>query len=456
MNKSELNTIVATGENYKIEFKENIDKTFVEEAVAFANASGGKILMGITDRGEIKGIDTSNSSRSRVQDTLMGIKPTIGISIEIVENVMVIEVPEGRNKPYACSKGFFLRVGANSQKLDRDDIMEFFQSEGRIRFDEIINRDLEVDSVLNKSAYDNFIRLAGISNVLDPVSVLENLNCGQTDDERFRLNNAGILFFSDNPIRHISHASVVCALYKGKDKVIILDKKDLSGSILQMIDDGILFLKKHLNLSYEIEGLRRKEILELPEVALREAVTNAVCHRDYFEKGAQVMIEIFDDRVVISNPGGLPKGLEVKNFGKISMARNPVIASLLEKCDYIEKMGTGIQRMRIAMAEKHLPEPEFDFEGFFIVTLYRNSKQVRQGIEKDRDHEDLGIEGRILELMMADSGVTISGMSEKLNRSTRTVERHLKKLREDGFVVREGSKSSGKWVVKATLADENE
>jgi ATP-dependent DNA helicase RecG len=456
VNRNELDAIIATGENYRIEFKENVDKSFVEEAVAFANASGGKILLGITDRGEIKGIDTSNFSRSRVQDTLMGIKPTIGINIEIVENIMVIEVPEGRNKPYACSKGFYLRVGANSQKLDRDDIVEFFQSEGRIRFDEIINKELEIESVLNKSEYDNFISLAGISNVLDPINVLENLNCGRTEEEKFRLNNAGILFFSDNPTRHISHASVVCALYKGNDKVIILDKKDLNGSILQMIEEGILFLKKHINLSYEIEGLRRREIMELPEVALREAVTNAVCHRDYFEKGAQVMIEIFDDRVVISNPGGLPKGLEVKNFGKVSMSRNPVIASLLEKCDYIEKMGTGIQRMRIAMAEKHLPEPEFEFEGFFIVTLYRKAKKDRQSIEKDSEHESQVIEEQILELMMANAEVTISGMAEKLNRSTRTVERHLKRLREDGFIIREGSKSSGKWVVKATLNEEDE
>jgi ATP-dependent DNA helicase RecG len=448
VDRDELDAIIATGENYKIEFKEGVDKTFVEEAVAFANASGGKILLGIADHGKIKGVDTSNVNRSRVQDTLMGIKPNIDVSIEIVEQVMVIHVPEGKNKPYACAKGFFLRVGANSQKLDRDDIIDFFQSEGKIRFDEIIRREVEYEKIFSKSEYDSFIKLARISDVLAPVNVLENLNCGQTEDERFSFNNAGILFFADAPIEIIRHASVVCALYKGKDKVIILDKKNLYGSIIKMIEESILFLKKHLNLSYEIDGLRRKEVLEIPEVALREAVTNAVCHRDYFEKGAQVMIEIFDDRVVISNPGGLPKGLELKNFGKISIARNPIIASLLEKSDYVEKMGTGIQRMKNAMADRNLPEPEFDFEGFFIVTLYRNEKLVQRIADFNDEHEENGLEDKIIELMLMDSRITIASLSEILNKSTRTVERHLKKLKDEGFVVREGSKSSGKWIVK--------
>jgi ATP-dependent DNA helicase RecG len=85
------------------------------------------------------------------------------------------------------------------------------------------------------------------------------------------------------------------------------------------------------------------------------------------------MIEIFDDRVVISNPGGLPKGLKPKNFGKVSMARNPIIASLLQRSDYIEKMGTGIRRMLNSMEEAKLPAPEFEMDGFFIVTMKRES-----------------------------------------------------------------------------------
>jgi len=147
------------------------------------------------------------------------------------------------------------------------------------------------------------------------------------------------------------HAGVVCALYKGTDKVYILDVKELNGDIMSKVDDAMIFLKKHLRMSYKIVSVRRENILELPEGALREAVVNAVCHRDYFEKGARVMVEIFDDRVDIVSPGGVCKGITPENFGTISITRNPNVASLLHRSGYIEQMGTGINRMKNAAKE---------------------------------------------------------------------------------------------------------
>jgi ATP-dependent DNA helicase RecG len=352
----ELLQLIQLGENYKVEFKESIDKTFVEEVTAFANASGGKVLLGVTDDGNIKGVDISNSSRSRVQDTISQIKPSIQVEITTFENIMVIQVPEGQNKPYACSKGFFIRMGANSQKLDRDDIIEFFQSEGRVRFDEQVRMDVSFDASFDQSSFDTFIKISRITNVLSAKEVLLNLDCC-VQREQYSFNNAGLLFFTKDPSLYMKHASVICALYKGVDKVAILDRKDIRGNLIEMIEESILFIKRHLNVRYEISETRRKEIPDIPEIALRESVINAICHRDYFEKGAQVMIEIFDDRVVISNPGGLPKGLNRSKFGKVSLSRNPIIASLLQRCEYIEKMGTGVQRMRKSMTDAGLPEP---------------------------------------------------------------------------------------------------
>ena len=119
--------------------------------------------------------------------------------------------------------------------------------------------------------------------------------------------------------------------------------------MVTVIDETILFLKKHLNLRYEIKEIGREEILEIPEIAIREAVINAVCHRNYFEKGANVMVgKVFDSRVEISNPGSLPHGMTLEDFGKRSLTRNPTIASLLHRIRYIEKMGTGINRMKEA------------------------------------------------------------------------------------------------------------
>ena len=151
------------------------------------------------------------------------------------------------------------------------------------------------------------------------------------------------------------------------------------GDLVTIIDEAILFLKKHLNLRYEIKEIRRKEILEILEIAIREAVVSAVCHRDYFEKGANVMVEIFDDQVEISNPGSLPHGMTLEDFGKKSITRNPTIASLLHHIHYIEKMGTGINRMREACKEAGIPEPEFEITGFFTI-LFRRKTSGNFGI----------------------------------------------------------------------------
>lgn len=112
-----IDEIIEAGEGYHIEFKESFDKSFIEEVCAFANSTGGKIILGISDKGIIKGINTDNNVRSRIQDALRQLQPSLNVEIEIKDNLIVIDVPDGRDKPYACSRGFFIRNGANSQKL---------------------------------------------------------------------------------------------------------------------------------------------------------------------------------------------------------------------------------------------------------------------------------------------------------------------------------------------------
>jgi ATP-dependent DNA helicase RecG len=168
-------------------------------------------------------------------------------------------------------------------------------------------------------------------------------------------------------------------LYKGTDKADIWDAKELNGDIISNVEDTIVFLKKHLRVSYKIESLKRENILELPEDALREAVVNAACHRDYFEKGSRVMVEIFDDRVNVVSPGGVCKGITRENFGTVTITRNPIIASMFFRIDYIEQMGTGIGRMRDATRKANVAEPVFEFDGFFKVTFKRNPPDTFNG-----------------------------------------------------------------------------
>jgi ATP-dependent DNA helicase RecG len=463
-----IKELIEAGEGYHLEFKESLDKSFLEEVCAFANSGGGKILIGVRDDGTIKGCATDNRSRSVIQDALRGLQPNLDINLIVREPVIIVDVPEGKDKPYACSKGFYIRNGANSQKLTRNEIIAFFQKEGLIRFDELRNEHADFEKDFDEKAFHEFLKSAGISRSISKLSLLKNLNCLTAEG---RLTNAGVLFFAKDIDFLINHAVVVCVLFKGTQKIHILDKKDFKGNIVDNINNAILFVQRHTNLEYVIKKLKRDEIPDIPEVALRESIINAVCHRDYFDKRANVLVEVFDDRVVVSNPGGLPSGLDPADFGKKSIARNPLIASLLQRIHFIEKVGTGISRIRDAVRENGKSTVEFSFNEFFTVTYHRSRKEPDDGLtdsektaqkneglseglsdtgkpsEKPSEKTSEKTSEKILRLIQANPEITIQELSAILNKTTRAIEMQLNKLKEKGKIIRNGPDKGGHWEV---------
>ena len=266
------------------------------------------------------------------------------------------------------------------------------------------------------------------------------------------MTNAGVLFFTKSTEFLLLQATVVCVLYKGTEKLHVLDKKDFLGNMIKNIEDAVLFVKRHTNLEYRIEKLRREEIPDIPELALREAVVNAVCHRDYFEKGANVMIEIFDDRVEISNPGGLPSGLNPKDFGTKSVVRNPVIADLLHRADYIEKLGTGINRIKNAVKKHGKVSVKFSYNTFFTVIFKMRShrkigervtKKVTEKVTKKVTENQSKILGSINE----NPNITTLELSKIIGISDRKIKENIKKLRDAGFLIRVGPARGGYWKI---------
>jgi len=160
-----INKILELGEGQYIEFKEGIDKSLQKEMVAFANASGGFIYIGITDNSKIKGINITNKLKSQIQDIAHNCDPALVISIQELDNIIEIEVKEGANKPYSCSAGFFMRMGANFQKMKRDEILALAIKTGKIRFDEQICENFEWKDFDNEK-FEYYLKLANISNNL--------------------------------------------------------------------------------------------------------------------------------------------------------------------------------------------------------------------------------------------------------------------------------------------------
>ena len=152
------------------------------------------------------------------------------------------------------------------------------------------------------------------------------------------------MLFAKNPEKFIKQNYITCVLYKTNERLDIIDRKEFKKDLLTNYEDGINFLKQHLKLKYIIKGTgARKEKLELPEEVLREALINAIVHRDYFEKGFGVFIEIFDNRIEITNKGELL--FDKNKLGKISFSRNPLLFDIFYRIGLIEKVGSGINRI---------------------------------------------------------------------------------------------------------------
>ena len=288
MNTKEILELIKTGEGYTVEFKEALSGSIGKEICAFANASGGRIILGAGDNGSIKGFILKNSDISKIHDIARNMDPSLNIVVEKSEELAVIYVPEGKDKPYTVSGHFYLRVGANSQQLKRDEIRLFFQRENQIFFDRKSNIDFDMKYDFNNRKFKEYINKANISKNLAKTHILKNMNAltGR------HINNAGVLFFCNKATKFFTNASIVCVLYKGTERVDILDKKEFNADLISNFNDAHDYIVSKLNTNYIIKGKERINKLELPEEALREAIINAMVHRNYFSQG-HIQIDIF-------------------------------------------------------------------------------------------------------------------------------------------------------------------
>ena len=373
MNKKEFEFILQEGEGQFIEFKEHFDSSFAKEIVAFANASGGRIFLGVSDNKNIKGIKITNRLKSQIQDAARNCDPSINIKFEeFNKNILIINIKEGQDKPYKCSSGFYLRQGSNSQKMKRDEILDFSISENKIKFDTQINEKFIFKKDFDKEKLEEFLQKAKITKLLPYKKMFQELNI--TKDSKF--TNAGVLFFAKNPQKFISHSVFTCALFKNNEGTDIIDRKEIKGSIIEIVEEVMKFVEKDTKVAYKFTGKpERENIYEYPLEAIREAVINSVMHRDYFEEGHNNILNIYPDHIKITNAWLKPSWFQI---GKDTFRRNKLIADLFLRIRFIEKLGTGFERMKIYCKKVNAPQFKFDInEKFFRVIFYQSNDYLK-------------------------------------------------------------------------------
>ncbi|MFA5000462.1 MAG: ATP-binding protein [Patescibacteria group bacterium] len=461
MNNKELDFLIQEGEGFNLEFKENYNSDIAKEICAMANANGGKILIGVTDDGKMKPVVLSNKMKSEIQDLVRKFDPSFSVGLSEFNGIIIIDVPEGKKKPYSTGGKFYMRQGACSQQLSRDEIKSFFIKEGLVRFDEMSNSKFNFAEDFNEKAFQNFLKMSGINNDLSREEILRNLKL--LDDGN--LKNAGVLLFCKEATRHIGSATIICSAFQGNDKVKIIDSKKFDADLFSNFEEAYKFLTYRLNTEYIITGGARIEKLELPEKAIREAILNAIAHRDYFST-SKIQIHIFSDRVEINNPGGLVGNIKVEDLYKRSFPRNNLLFGLMQRMDLVEEIGSGLMRINQMMEEYLLPSPiiKADDSLGFEITFKRPDLQEMSIEQRMEEYKRVGKkvgqkvgekvgeklsdnQRKIIELIKKNSNISIVDLAKSVGIAEKNIEENLKKLKSRDIVKRIGPAKGGHWEI---------
>lgn len=327
---------------------------------------------------------------------------------------------------------------------------QIFEDAGSLHYDSAVNKWFLQDEISDKAIRD-FKSQAGITSTSPNWELIKNLEILGPKGE---MTNAVPMFFSDECGKRIPQAVIRCVQFKGKDRYHIIDSQTFEGPLLRQYNETTIWIQQKLAVEFVMDGFNpRKEIWDIPLDAVKEAITNAICHRDYYDTGAVIMVEIYNDRLTITNPGGLLPDV-AKDFGHLSKSRNPKIFSMFTRMHLVEKVGSGIPRMANLMAEAKLPSPEYKTEGFFSVTLYKrataSSDNVGENVGENKQEKLTPKAKRdkaILEQMRSNPKISAAELSELLDVSERTIDRDIARLSEAKKITRQGGDKGGDWVV---------
>jgi len=435
-----IKNLLSSPESKTLEFKESMPTplSIAKTACAFANGGGGSIIIGVTDKDK-KVIGISELDIPDLEEKISNIVYTMvepipafnTMAYNIKEKMLMkIEIFPGSLKPYHLKNkteidGTYIRLGSTNRKADFDTIEELRRMRMNIGFDEIEVQEASIEDLVpeNIELYLNKRKKArDIPKAKPDTAFLKKIRVIKQHNKTIHPTVAGILLFSNEPDNYIPGAVVKCARFMGNDMDEFIDQRIITGSLFTQAEETIAFFKKNIKRSAKIEGLYRTEKYEYPEKAIREALVNALCHRDYSRRGADIKFAIFDNRLEITSPGGLLPNIAIEDLGTgVSELRNKIIGKILNEAGLIEGYGTGILRIRKYIEEKGLVQPEFrDHNGFFKAIFYNTKKDIGDAgkIAREVEKSDREVEGEV------------EGEVEKTNREVEKQKREVEKLTE--------------------------
>lgn len=514
------------GESVRLELKLMLPRDsekYLRAVVAFANCQGGIILFGVDDRThQAVGIEDDalfpmmDSIANAISDACVPqIIPEIEPRSVDGRNLIAVYIRPHMDRPYYLKgkgkrAGTYVRVGATSRPATESKILEL-EMEGRhISWDELPCRGFKISDEQVQGlcrAIGQLRKQAKLPEREIDVSQLVNWKLLLKEGNEQFASNAFALLTSDV----FQFAQIQCALFKGRDRVTFLDKREYSGPLYEQIEQAVNFVLRNIRLGVTIGKVLREERYELPVKAIREMIVNAVCHRSYLDESC-VQVAIYDDRLEVTSPGGLYNGLTVEDMlSGHSKIRNRAIANTLMQMGIIENWGTGIKRILQLSAEYHLQVPKITVsENFFRIELFRrivepheefvgttggkNTETGGKNIEIGGKNTEIGgknievggkntevggknieiggnetstkannqipsrtsnedISNELLRLIENNRQITVSSLALSLKISIRRTERELRRLRQQGILIRHGAPRNGFWEIATSAKD---
>jgi ATP-dependent DNA helicase RecG len=387
----DLRAIIIRGEDSSVEFKEGFSEDIVNTLTAFANGYNGVpkgfMLIGVDNVGNILGLkDKADNLQKRIVDLCRNkcvppLAPKMSINSIDSKPILAIEVERSNARPHRVGGICYIRVGSTTRKATSDEEFRLREDSMFRAFDGSLVPNATIDDIDSSKVLEYYKATRSedvVSQEKRPLaSLLEALGLARQEGAIIRPTVAAILIFGKNPQKFFQLSSVNAIRFRGTSlSDPQLDRREIKGTLDRIIDDCVGFIQKFSTVGSIItaDSIRRVDLTEYPGLAVREAISNAVTHRDYSDPGSQIDLYMFDDRIEIKNPGTLGGGLTVADLqnqtGK-RWLRNPQVAGLLLELRYIEKAGTGIPRMFRALRENGSPDPQFSAENSTVKVVLR-------------------------------------------------------------------------------------
>lgn len=455
----EIKNIIGETTEYdkKLKLEVKKPKSWCKSISAFANTLGGFLIFGISDDNQIVGLETPDKDAELISEiikTRLNPIPEFKIFFHTEDGnvVLIVQVFKGEETPYYYSGDglleAYVRIGNESVKASPIELKRLVLRGRNTTFDSQ-NSMYKVEDYAFSKLRERYKKWTG--NSFDEKDLV---SFGLATEDGY-LTNAGALIADESPIRY---SRIFCTRWNGLNKsggtFDALDDAEYEGSVISLIDNGEAFIKRNAKMMWKKTANSREEMPEYVERSYHEALVNAIAHRDYLINGSEVHIDIYDDRLEIYSPGGMPDGSNIQERDPVtvpSTRRNPVLADVFNRLGYMERKGSGFAKIldnyafQVNYTDEKKPYFRSDRYQFTVIMPNLNYRGTQDGTQDGTQNGTQDFDTLIMNMIEENNKISAKIMAEKLGVSLRTVRRLIKENDQIEYV---GHGFSGYWKIK--------